>query len=123
MSDWRRLDRRSNCRLTTTGRKSGEPRGVTIWFVLDGPTLYLAGGASNPHWCKNVAANGEIGVEIGGERFRAEARVIEDEEAASAIRDRFVRKYKLARLSRLFGGYTRSIAIEAMSLTAAVEHS
>jgi deazaflavin-dependent oxidoreductase (nitroreductase family) len=121
MSDWRRLDRRWNCRLTTTGRKSGEPRSVTIWFVLDGPTLYLAGSAAMPHWCKNLAANGEIGVEIAGEHFRGSARVVEDEQAASAVRDRFVRKYLLARLSRPFGGYTQSVAVEATLTT--VEHS
>ena len=122
MSDWRRLDGRWNCRLTTTGRKSGDPRSVTIWFVLDGPTLYLTGSAGGPHWCKNVAANGEIGVEIAGERFRGNARVVEDEQDASAVRDRFVRKYKLARLSRLFGGYTQSVAVEATLSSGSVEH-
>jgi hypothetical protein len=38
--------------------------------------------------------------------------VVDDPAAAGAIRDRFVRKYLLARLSRLFGGYTRSVAVE-----------
>ncbi len=122
MSDWRRLDGRWNCRLTTTCLNSCEARSVTIWYELDGPTLYLTGSAARPHWCKNVAASAEIGVEIAGERFRGNARVVEDEEAASAVRDRFVRKYKLARLSRIFGGYTQSVAVEATLSSGSVEH-
>ena len=33
------------CYLTTTGRVSGEPREIEIWFALEATTLYmLAGG-------------------------------------------------------------------------------
>ena len=71
--------------------------------------------------CRPLRAHGEIGVEIAGERFRGNARVVEDEQDASAVRDRFVRKYKLARLSRLFGGYTQSVAVEATLSSGSVE--
>jgi len=33
------------CHLTTTGRNSGRPHTIEIWFALHGQTLYmLAGG-------------------------------------------------------------------------------
>ena len=107
----RRLDRRWNCRLTVTGRRSGKPRSVTIWFVLDGSTLYLTGGAEVPQWCRNLRAHPAVEIEIGGTKLRGVARVVEDPSEADAVRDRFVKKYLLARISRLFGGYTRSVPV------------
>jgi deazaflavin-dependent oxidoreductase (nitroreductase family) len=106
------LNRHWNCRITVRGRRSGAPRSTTVWFVAEPGRILLAGGTENPQWCRNVRANGEIAVEIGGERLQGRGRVVEDPAEAAAIRDRFVRKYLLARLSRLFGGYTHSVAVE-----------
>jgi deazaflavin-dependent oxidoreductase (nitroreductase family) len=100
-----------NCRLTTTGRKSGLPRRVTLWFVPDGKRVYLAGGATKPQWCRNLRAHPAVEVEIAGHRRRGRARLVDDPVEASAVRDRFAARYVLARLSRAFGGYTRSIAV------------
>jgi deazaflavin-dependent oxidoreductase (nitroreductase family) len=107
-----RLDRHWNCRITVRGRRTGQPRSTTVWFVAEPGRILLAGGRDEPQWCRNLRANGEIGLEIGGERLTGRARVVDDPAAAGAIRDRFVRKYLLARLSRLFGGYTHSVAVE-----------
>src|SRR6185312_13518616 len=32
------------CYITTTGRRSGKPHTIEIWFALDGRTLYLLAG-------------------------------------------------------------------------------
>lgn len=106
-----RLNRRWNCRLTTTGRKTGEPRSVTIWFVLEGDTLFLTGGASGPQWCRNLRACSEARVAIDGTQWTGVAEVIDDEGAAQIIRQKFVDKYWLARMARPFGGYTRSVPV------------
>jgi len=106
-----KLERRWNCRLTTIGRKSGQKRQVTIWFALEGDAIYLAGGADRPQWCRNIEANPEVKIEIGGAVLRGQGRVLEEGPAAEAIRERFVRRYLMARMSRLFGGYSRSVAV------------
>jgi len=106
------LERHWNCRLTTLGRSSGEPREVTIWFALGPDTLYLTGSASNPHWCRNVRANGAVEVRIGSRTLSGSARLVDDPAEAERIRGRFIDRYLLARLSRPFGGYTDSIAVE-----------
>lgn len=106
-----RLNRKWNCRLTTVGRKSGQPRTVTLWFVLDGDAAYLAGGKQDPQWCRNIRVNGEVTLEIAGTRLPGIARIVEDPGEARTVRERFVRKYLLARLSRPFGGYTRSVPV------------
>lgn len=110
-ADLSRLERYWNCRVTTTGRKSGQPRRVTVWFALGDGCVYLTGSASNPHWCRNLRANGAVELEIGGQRLAGTARIVEDEREAAAVRQRFVDRYWLARLSRPFGGYRDSIAV------------
>lgn len=105
------LDRHWNCRLTTTGRKSGEPRRVTIWYAIEGNRLFVSGGKYGPHWCRNLKANPDVVAEIGGVRLRGRARVVEEGPEARAIRDRFPRKYLLVRVARPFGMYTDSIAV------------
>jgi deazaflavin-dependent oxidoreductase (nitroreductase family) len=110
-SDPHRLDRHWNCRLTTKGRRSGEPRTVTIWFVAEPGRILLTGGAEGPQWSRNLRADPEVELRIGREKLHGRARVIDDPDEGDAIRDRFVGKYLLARLSRLFGGYTRSVPV------------
>ncbi|MFP8874926.1 MAG: nitroreductase/quinone reductase family protein [Myxococcota bacterium] len=108
----RRLNRHWNCRLTATGRRSGQPRSVTIWFVLEEGMLFLAGGAEVPHWCRNLDTQPSAEAVIGHTRLRLRAKVLEEGDPAEAVRRRFLRKYLLARISRWFGGYTRSVAVE-----------
>ena len=110
-NDLSNLERYWNCRLTTRGRRTGEPRTVTIWFALGPGRVYLTGGASHPHWCKNLGAEPEVSVRIGGECLVGRARVVEAPDESEAIRQRFVDRYLLARLARPFGGYTDSIPV------------
>ncbi|MCA9511962.1 MAG: nitroreductase family deazaflavin-dependent oxidoreductase [Myxococcota bacterium] len=107
----RRLERAWNCGLTTVGRRSGAPRRVTIWFALDGDDVVLTGGPEGPHWVRNLAARSDAVLEIAGVRLVGRARVVDDAAEQEAIRDRFVRRYLGARLSKLFGGYTRSTCV------------
>jgi len=109
--DLGQLSRYWNCRLTTIGRKSGEPRTVTIWFALGDGVVYLTGSKEVPQWCRNLRVNGDVVLEIGGQRLKGRAHVVEDEDQARQIRRRFVQRYLLARLSQPFGGYSRSVPV------------
>ena len=64
--------------LTTTGRKSGDPRTAPLIYGTDGETLLLVaskGGAdAPPAWYLNLEASPEVEVQLKGERFRAHAR-------------------------------------------------
>ena len=54
------------CYLTTTGRVSGRPHTIEIWFALDGPTLYLlSGGGGRSDWVRNLQASPQVTVRIG----------------------------------------------------------
>ena len=56
-------------RLTTTGRRSGEPRKVIVGYLEDGPNLHTMAmngwGAPEPAWWLNLQAHPEAVVELG----------------------------------------------------------
>jgi deazaflavin-dependent oxidoreductase (nitroreductase family) len=70
--------------LTTTGRKSGEPRTAPVLYLADGERLIVigsnAGNARTPAWSLNLKANADAEVEFGRECRRVRARVAEGEE-------------------------------------------
>jgi deazaflavin-dependent oxidoreductase (nitroreductase family) len=54
------------CYLTTTGRVSGRPHTIEIWFALEDRTLYLlSGGGDRSDWVRNLQASPEVTVRIG----------------------------------------------------------
>jgi len=78
------------CYVTTTGRVSGQPREIEIWFALIGCTVYLlAGGGERANWVRNLRQDARALVQIGDQAFAAHARepqaCAELEEARAAL--------------------------------------
>jgi len=70
--------------LTTTGRRSGEPRTVPLIFAADEDRAIVVaskGGApDHPAWYRNLEANPQVEVQIQGDRFAATAKTVEGAE-------------------------------------------
>jgi F420H(2)-dependent quinone reductase len=70
--------------LTTTGRKSGEPRTTPTLYLRDGDRVILpasfGGRAENPTWYRNLKDNPAVQVLIRAERLQLAARDATDEE-------------------------------------------
>lgn len=93
---YRRTDGRLGARLlwfpaallTTTGRKSGEPRTTPTLYLRDGDRVILpasfGGRADNPTWYHNLKANPEVEVQIRSAHLRLVAR-----DATDAERERY----------------------------------
>ncbi len=82
------------CYLTTTGRRSGRPHTIEIWFALHGDRVYLlAGGGEASDWVRNVRREPTVGLRIGGHDFIARARVVEDPEEDALARRLLLEKY------------------------------
>lgn len=74
------LARRSVCVLVTTGRVSGRPRSVELWFAADPvrDRIYiLAGGRDEANWIRNVKAEPAVLVRFGDRVMSGRAEVIE----------------------------------------------
>ena len=83
--------------LTTTGRKSGEPRTTMVLTMPDGADRWVIvgsnGGRPNPPaWLLNLQAKPEAEVMVGGKTFRARAEIL-DGEARAAIWPRLTAYY------------------------------
>jgi deazaflavin-dependent oxidoreductase (nitroreductase family) len=76
--------------LTTTGRKSGQPRTAPVVYLADGANVVLidtnAGNAKIPAWSLNLKATPEAEVEVGRRRVAVRARVARGDERADLWR-------------------------------------
>ncbi len=71
--------------LTTTGRKSGLPREIEIWFVQHEGKLYiLAEHFHKAHWVQNILAHPRVSIRLDGGTFGATGRVLDAERDAAA---------------------------------------
>jgi len=70
--------------LTTTGRKTGEPRALPLIYGEAGDDYVViaskGGMPDHPQWFRNLETNPECEVQVGARRFAARARVAEGEE-------------------------------------------
>jgi len=82
------------CYLTTTGRVSGKPREIEIWFGLDGRTLYmLSGGGDRSGWVRNLIKTPAVSVRIAGRTFQGRARVADNPDEDALARRLLYEKY------------------------------
>jgi deazaflavin-dependent oxidoreductase (nitroreductase family) len=66
--------------VTTTGRKTGLPREIEIWFTTAGGCLYLlAEHFERAHWVRNIRNEPRVKVRLGGREFSATGRVLDRE--------------------------------------------
>jgi deazaflavin-dependent oxidoreductase (nitroreductase family) len=85
----------SVCHLQTTGRSSGRPRMIEIWFATDGERIYLlTGGRHRAHWVRNLVADPSVRLRLGGVTLAGTARVIEGEEREILARRLLAAKYQ-----------------------------
>jgi deazaflavin-dependent oxidoreductase (nitroreductase family) len=77
--------------LTTTGRRTGEPRTVPLGSVRteDDALLLFAsnrGAPKDPDWYRNLVANSIVTVEVTGATWQTWAQVLEGDERDEAYR-------------------------------------
>ena len=81
--------------LTTTGRRSGQPHRIEIWFGEHRGRMYLlSGGGGGSDWVRNVRADRHVTVELGDETRAGVARILHDDTDEDRLaRDLLVAKY------------------------------
>jgi deazaflavin-dependent oxidoreductase (nitroreductase family) len=65
--------------LTTTGRKTGQPRTTPLQFEKIAEDIYIASArGADADWFKNILANPQVYVQIGEQAFDAVAEPVTD---------------------------------------------
>jgi deazaflavin-dependent oxidoreductase (nitroreductase family) len=101
--------------LTTTGRVSGLPREIEIWFVESGEKLYLlAEHFHRAHWVRNIQCDPKIKIRIRKREWRATGRVLDPEADGE--------QWELAQeLSRRKYGWGDGLPVEVSDLRLSVD--
>ena len=67
------------CDIVTTGRRSGKPHEIEIWFgVLDGAMYLISGNGPTADWYLNMLATPEVVVKLADQQHAGRARDVTD---------------------------------------------
>lgn len=93
----------STLRLTTLGRRTRKRHTVTVWFLIDGDTVYLTTLRLKRDWPRNVMKNGHVELDIAGKVFKGRAKQIVDAKRLEHVKALLSQKYWAAWLASWFG--------------------
>ena len=114
---WQKLKSEDYCYLTTTGRITGNPHEIEIWFGLNNNSLYLlSGGMERSDWVKNLLKNPSVTVRIAKYTFEASARIVQDEEEEMMARNMLADKYNERRANGTLSKWARTALPVAIDL-------
>ena len=83
------------CYVTTTGRRTGRPHTIEIWFGEREGTLYLlSGGRDRSDWVRNIRREPKVSVHIDGAQHAGVARFVDDPDEDAAARRLLASKYQ-----------------------------
>ena len=84
--------------LTTTGRKSGKPHEIEIWYVAHGDCYYLcAEQRDSSHWVQNIRQQPAITIRVQGQVYTGTGRPLDSDTDADLVHEvsgLFDQKYK-----------------------------
>ncbi len=104
--------------LTTTGRITGKPHEIEIWFALHGTTAYLMNGdskhdAGKADWVRNLRKHPAVTLRIAQQTFEATARLVADADEDALARRILLAKYATPQKPlEVWGRVALPIAIE-----------
>ena len=77
-----RLDEHADvecCDIVTTGRVSGRPHEIEIWFgVMDGAMYLISGNGPTADWYRNMIATPDVVVKLAGDERTGRAHDVTD---------------------------------------------
>ena len=107
-----RLSRYRQLKLTVTGRKSGQPISVPVWFVLEGDTLYLLPvKGSDTQWYKNVLEHPAFHIDARGAEAELKAVPITDGKQVAPVVEKFRAKYGAGDVKKYYSKF--DVAVRA----------
>ena len=88
------LAKEDYCYLTTTGRVTGKPHQIEIWFGLQNSSIYLMAGDHGSDWVKNLLKDPNVTLRIAKHNFTGIARIVKTEQEEITARNMLADKYK-----------------------------
>jgi len=105
-----RLSRSREINITVTGRKSGRPISIPIWFVLEGDKLYLLPvQGSDTQWYKNALKNPTIQIESGSEKAELKVAPITNPKQVASVAEKFRAKYGPSDVKKYYSRFDAAV--------------
>ena len=94
--------------LTTTGRKSGHPHRIEIWFAIENGVIYmLSGGGDRADWVQNIKKSSHVRIQIGSRSTDATARIARAGKEDARARELLDLKYMGWKTGRTLSSWAR----------------
>lgn len=107
------------CYLTTTGRVSGQPHEIEIWFVARNSSIYLMAGNHRSDWVLNARKDPHVTVRIARRKFDGTVHLVGDEQEEMSTRYQMAEKYQEWESGRTLSEWARSALVVAIDLVPA----
>jgi deazaflavin-dependent oxidoreductase (nitroreductase family) len=105
------------CYLTTTGRVTGKPHEIEIWFGLNNHILYLLSeGRDKSDWVRNLMKTPAVTVRILKKKFKGNARLVTDTQEEMMARQMLATKYQQWRVGQKFSHWARTALVVGIDL-------
>lgn len=105
------------CYLTTTGRVTGNPHEIEIWFGAGENSIYLlSGGGRDSDWVKNLLKDPAVTVRIAKTVLAGTARLVTDPEEETAARYMLAEKYQEWDEERTLSEWARTALVVGIDL-------
>lgn len=100
------------CYLTTTGRVTGKPHEIEIWFGLNDRTVYLLSEArEKSDWVKNLLKTPTVKIRLARKNFNATARLVTEEQEEIMARKMLASKYQQWRIGQKFSHWAKTALV------------
>jgi deazaflavin-dependent oxidoreductase (nitroreductase family) len=110
------LSRNREITITVTGRKSGRPVSIPVWFVLEQDKLHLLPvQGSDTQWYKNVLKNPAMKIEARGAQGEIHPLPVSDTAQVAATVDKFRKKYGAADVKKYYSKLDVALVAELPS--------
>jgi deazaflavin-dependent oxidoreductase (nitroreductase family) len=111
-----RLSRLNEINITVTGRKSGRPISVPVWFVLEDGKLYLLPvSGSDTQWYKNVLKNPSIRIDAGGDAAELRAVPVTDPKQVASVVEKFRAKHGASDVKKYYSKFDVAVLADMQS--------
>ena len=115
-----RIARRKSVRLVARGRRSGQPREVTIWFVVLDGAIGLGTLDDDRNWVRNARHAGDVELVFPDARLRGRFADVTEPERHQRIRTAMARKYLPFRIASWFGfGQRVTFTVDGLAVASA----
>ncbi len=108
-----RLSKSSEIRITVTGRKSGRPVSIPVWFVFGDDKLYLLPvKGSDTQWYKNVLKNPSLRIDAGGSDAELKAVSITDAKQVASVVEKFREKHGAGDVKKYYSKFDVAVVAQ-----------